>query len=282
MKPTKEQIEKYYSEALARCLNAYAQLEEKEWGKKATKVWTAKDYLAHLVVGQEETSNRVTRQAIAGQPGEIPGYRGREGINEYNDEMLAKVRQLPASELLARLKTAVGEHLSMLDGLGETDLDRPVVHPGWDRPGTLRDLFFSGYLHLPGHYQDIRRVAKKKLPHWMDVSSTDEVHYQLDRMFNFMPLIFRSERGQGMQATYLFTMEGDGGGQWAIRIADGRAEAQDGPPEKVDAEVRTRPALWIDLSTNDLNAPMAIMTRKVRINGNPALAMRLESLFQVS
>jgi len=282
MKPTKEQIKKYYSEALARCLNAYAQLEEKEWGKKASDKWTAKDYLAHLVVGQEETSNRVTRQAIAGQPGEIPGYRGREGINEYNQEMLAQVRDLPVPELLGRLKATVEEHLSMLDGLSEADLDKPVVHPGWSRPGALRDAFFSAYLHLPGHYQDIRRVAKKKLPHWMDASSTDEVHYQLDRIFNFMPLIFRSDRGQGMQATYLFTMEGDGGGQWAIRIADGQAEAQDGAPEKVDAEVRTKPALWIDLSTNDLNAPMAIMTRKVRINGNPALAMRLEGLFQVS
>ncbi len=282
MKPTKEQIQKYYSDALARCLSAYAQLDDKEWGKKASDKWTAKDYLAHLVVGQEEASNRVTRQAIAGQPGEIPGHGGREAINEYNQEMLPTANQLPVSELLGRLKASVGEHLSILAGLGEADLDRPVVHPAWSRPGTIRDLFFSSYLHLPGHYQDVRRVAKKKLPHWMDISTTEEVHYQLDRIFYFMPLIFRSDRGQGMEATYLFTMEGDGGGQWSIRIADGRAEAQDGVPEKADAEVRTKPALWIDLSTNDLNAPMAIMTRKVRINGNPALAMRLESLFQVS
>jgi len=56
----------------------------------------------------------------------------------------------------------------------------------------------------------------------------------------------------------------------------------DGPTDGFDMELRTRPELWMDLSNNDLNAAWAIMTRKVHISGNPALAMRLESLFQVS
>jgi len=106
MTPTKDQIKKYYSQALSRCLDAYAKLDDREWGKKASDRWTAKDYLAHLVASQEDVGNRTTRQAMAGQPLEIPGYRGREGINDHNEATLASVRQLSVPELLGRLKAA--------------------------------------------------------------------------------------------------------------------------------------------------------------------------------
>ena len=90
MKPTKEQIKQYYSQALQRSLESYARLDEKEWGKKASSRWTAKDYLAHLVVTQEREG--LIQQALAGQPGEIPGFDGRESINDYNERLLDGVR----------------------------------------------------------------------------------------------------------------------------------------------------------------------------------------------
>jgi uncharacterized damage-inducible protein DinB len=282
MTPTKDQIKKYYGQALGRCLDAYAKLDDKEWAKKASDRWTAKDYLAHMVIAQEEEANRLIKQALAGQPANVPGFATREEINDYNHRMLETVRALPVSELAGRLKAASEEALSMLDGLSEADLDKPAASPGWDRPGTVRDLFFASYLHLPGHYQDIRRAAKKKLPHWMEAGAPEEVHFQLDRIFHYMPLIFWSSRGADLNVTYVFNMEGEGGGQWAVRIADGKAVAQDGAPESFDMELRTKPELWIDLSNNDLNAMWAITTRKVHLGGNAGLAMKLSTLFQVS
>lgn len=282
MKPTKDEIKEYTSQALQRCLDSFSQLGDKEWGKKASDRWTAKDYLAHLVIAQEEEENHLIQQALAGEPGNIPGFATREEINGYNEQMLAKVRDLPASELLGRLKTAFDETLGILDGLSEPDLDKPASHPAWGCAGTVRDLLFASYLHLPGHYQDIRRAAKKKLPHWVEVSTAEEVHFQMDRTFHYMPLIYWSDRGGDMQATYLFTMEGEGGGQWAVRVREGKAEAECGAPENFDMELRTKPELWIDLSNKDLNAMWAITTRKVHLGGNAGLAMKLDSLFQVN
>src|SRR3972149_4613906 len=163
MKPTKEQIKQYYSQALQRSLESYARLDEKEWGKKASSRWTAKDYLAHLVVTQEREG--LIQQALAGQPGEIPGFDGRESINDYNERLLDGVRDLPAGELRGRFGPAYERRIQLLDTLSESDLDKPASNPQWDRPGTVRDIFFASYLHLPGHYQDIRRAAQKKLPH---------------------------------------------------------------------------------------------------------------------
>ena len=106
MKPTKEQIREYYTQALGRCLEAYSRLDDKDWSKKASDRWTAKDYLAHLVVSQEDEANLLTRQALAGEPGHVPGYESREQINDYNERMLATVRDVPVSGLLGRLKAA--------------------------------------------------------------------------------------------------------------------------------------------------------------------------------
>jgi len=282
MKPTKDQIKQYTAQALQRCLESFPRLGDKEWGKKVSDRWTAKDYLAHLVIAHEEEANRLIRQALAGEPANIPGFDRREEINGYNEQMLAKVRDLPVSELLGRLKAAFEETLGMLDDLGEADLDKPAFSPAWGCPGAVRDLFFSSYLHLPGHYQDIRRAAKKKLPHWVEASTPEEVHFQMERTFNYMPLIYWSDRGGDMQATYLFTMEGEGGGRWAVRIGEGRAQAQCGAPESFDMELRTKPELWVDLSNKDLNAVWAITTRKVHLGGNTGLAMKLDTLFQVN
>ena len=76
MAPTKEQIKDFYGSALQRSLDAYAKLDEKEWGKKASDVGTAKDHLAQLVGTMESETLPVTRAAIAGQAPAIPGFAG--------------------------------------------------------------------------------------------------------------------------------------------------------------------------------------------------------------
>src|SRR3990172_7834774 len=121
MTPTKEQIKKYYSQALSRCLDAYAKLDDREWGKKASDRWTAKDYLAHMVIAKEEEANRLIKQALAGEPASVPGFATREEINDYNHRMLETVRDLPGSELAGRLNAATDEAISILDGLNEAD-----------------------------------------------------------------------------------------------------------------------------------------------------------------
>ncbi len=280
-KPTQKEIREFYGQALDRCLAGFAKLDDKEWGKKASEEWTAKEHLAHLVGTEEEETLPLTRQALSGEPGRLPGFEKRTDINSFRDASMKKVLDLPVSELLSRMKTGFGEHIAMLDGLSEADLDRPANSPGWDRPGTIRDLFFGAYLFLPSQYQQIRKASKKKLPHWVEASSPEQTNYYMGRLFHYMPLIFRSDKAEDMKVTYAFNMEGDGGGQWSIHIEDGKADSDDGAPEAHDTEVRTKPETWIDLSNGDINPAFAIMTRKVHLGGNAGLAMKLGTLFSV-
>jgi putative sterol carrier protein len=145
----------------------------------------------------------------------------------------------------------------------------------------LRDLFFASYLFLAAQYQEIRKANKKKLNHWVQ-AEPDMVNYHMGRIFHYMPLVFNPEKGADTQCTYQFTMEGPGGGQWNIAIANGRADSHDGAADPHDCEIKTKPEHWIDLTTGELNAVTAIMPgpfRKVAISGNMGLAMKLGDLF---
>lgn len=277
--PTKDEITKFYTQALERCIDGFSKLDEKEWSKKASDEWTAREHLGHLVITKEVETLPLTRQALAGEPANIPGFEKREDMQSFRQSTLEQVRDVPVPDLLRRLEATVREHIAMLDNLSEADLDKPAQSPAWDRPGTVRDLFCAGYLFLPSQYQEIRRVAKKKLPHWIEASDSDQIHYHMGRVFHYMPLIYNRKAGGEMEATYQFTMEGEGGGQWSVKISDGHAVSSDGPSDPFDAEVKTKPELWMDLSQGDLNPVWAITTRKVQLGGNPALAMKLSSLF---
>lgn len=282
MAPTKDQIKQFYSQTLQRCLDAFAKLDDKEWNKKASDEWTAKEHLAHLAATHEREGLVLTKQALAGEKASIPGFEKRSDMLPFRASCMQAAKDAPVEELLQRLQAGFGEHIHMLDSLTEADLDKPTMSPAWDRPGTVRDLFFAAYLFLPSQYQEIRRVAKKKLPHWIEASTDEQANYHMGRIFHYMPLIYRSDKGADMTATYLFTMEGGGGGQWTLRIANGSAEAEDGAPASQDVEIKTKPEHWIDLTTGELNAVTAIMPgpfRKVAISGTLGLAMKLSDLF---
>jgi putative sterol carrier protein len=278
MKQSKVAMLQWYREALKRCVDAFARLDDKEWGKKASEHWTAKEHLAHLASNYEDEILVITRQGIAGQPASVPGFATQDDQLEFFRSGVAKLKDLPVPELLQRYQAAAEQHIAMLEELDEGMLDKPASSPAWSREGTIRDLFSAGYLFLANQYQEIRRVNKKKLPHWVDAGPPEFVNFHLDRLYNYMALIVRGDRAEDAQVTYQFNIEGPGGGLWRIKIADSRGSCEDGDGE-YDAEIKTKPEHWMDLASGDLNPPMAIMTRKVKLGGNAGLAMKLGSYF---
>jgi putative sterol carrier protein len=278
MKQTKDALLQRYREALKRSFDEYSRLDEKEWGKKASDHWTAKEHLAHIVSNFEDEVLLITRQAIAGQPASVPGFEKQDDAIEFFNAGVVKLRDQPVTELLERFRSAVEQHITMLEELDEGMLDKTASSPAWNREGTIRDLFTAGYLFLANQHQEVRRVNKKKVPHWLDDGPPERVNFHLDRLYNYMALIFRGDRADGVQAVYQFNIEGPGGGQWRLKIADSRAVCEDGEGEH-DAEIKTKPEHWMDLASGDLKPPIAIMTRKVKLGGNAGLAMKLGSYF---
>jgi hypothetical protein len=281
----KEALQMYYPAALQRCLDAWSQLDEGDWSTKDTKgPWTARDYLGHLVTSQQIEGNPVTAASLAGKTTDLPGPSSPGEIDAFNARNLETVRDLGSQELMQRLGALVEEHLSMLAPLSEADLERPATNLGLHSPIIVEITFDMYYLHLPLHYQDIRRCIRRRrrLPHWMDLAGEKETHDAMGRAFRLMPAFYWAERG--LRANFLFTLTGKGGGQWTLEVDDSRCSSHAGPPQHADVEIRATPALYIDMQTGDMNPISNFLSGRFRVRPltKLGLANRLEKLFAIT
>jgi hypothetical protein len=72
-----------------------------------------------------------------------------------------------------------------------------------------------------------------------------------------------------------FTLEGDGGGIFAVRIREGVMEGSVGAIAEAHLRVRTDVTTWRELNSGSLSAPEAFLRRRVRLEGKLFLAVKL-------
>lgn len=85
----------------------------------------------------------------------------------------------------------------------------------------------------------------------------------------------------GVNATFQFVVTGDGGGEWNVAIADGKATIASGKAENSSIVLTATVEDWLALVNGDLNGQTAFLTGKLKIQGDMTLAMKLESFFQL-
>ncbi len=85
----------------------------------------------------------------------------------------------------------------------------------------------------------------------------------------------------GMNATFQFVANGEGGGEWYVKIADGKGEIAKGKAQNPTIVLTAGAADWLDLMNGKLNGQTAFLTGKLKIQGDVTLAMKLESLFNL-
>jgi hypothetical protein len=72
-----------------------------------------------------------------------------------------------------------------------------------------------------------------------------------------------------------FTLEGEGGGVYGVRIRDGAVQGSVGPIDEALLRVRTDVATWRELNRGSLSAPEAFLRRRVKLEGKLFLAVKL-------
>jgi acyl-CoA dehydrogenase len=97
-------------------------------------------------------------------------------------------------------------------------------------------------------------------------------------LFASLPERFRSERAGDLRAVYAFELEGDGGGAFTVRVADGALAVEDGLADAPDVTVRARAADWMAIVEGRMDPQLAYLTKKLRVTGNLQLALRLREV----
>lgn len=97
--------------------------------------------------------------------------------------------------------------------------------------------------------------------------------------FNRMSAAFRKEAAAGLSAVYQFELSGEGGGAWVVAIRMGALEVREGRHEAPDVTLSAAARDYADIAEGRLSSMRALATRRLKIRGSMALAMKLPSLF---
>lgn len=98
-------------------------------------------------------------------------------------------------------------------------------------------------------------------------------------LFAGMPHVLRPERAAGVDAVYLFELEGEQGGRWTVHVADGRCETSAEAPERFDVLIGCEVPTFLDLATGVVRPGEAFVDGRLRVAGDLALAMRFSKMF---
>lgn len=96
-----------------------------------------------------------------------------------------------------------------------------------------------------------------------------------------LPSRVAPEAVSGKNATFSFDLGGDGGGQYTVKVNDGKVEVAEGKPENHDCEVRGNATDFMKVIKGELNPMMALFTGKIKVSNQKAL-MEYAKVFGLS
>lgn len=85
----------------------------------------------------------------------------------------------------------------------------------------------------------------------------------------------------GMNAVYQFNLTGDAPLTYSVAIADGAVAVSEGAAEKANIEITMAESDFNALIKGELNGQQAFLTGKLKVKGDMALAMKLQSVFSI-
>lgn len=101
----------------------------------------------------------------------------------------------------------------------------------------------------------------------------------VEEIFDEMPAAFLPEKAAGLNKTIQINLNGEGGGQWAVKIADGAVSVDAGQADAPHLTLRMDATDYVDLAHGQANAMALFMAGKVKVEGDISLAMKFQELF---
>lgn len=100
----------------------------------------------------------------------------------------------------------------------------------------------------------------------------------VEQFFTELPSKVNPAKVAGMNAVFQFNITGDGGGDWSVKIADGKAEVNKGAAAAPNITLTSTDENWLSIVNGKTSGQTAFLTGKLKIQGDMSLAMKLQSV----
>jgi putative sterol carrier protein len=86
---------------------------------------------------------------------------------------------------------------------------------------------------------------------------------------------FKPEHAQGVTATFVYELDGAGGGTWTVKVADGKVTVEPGTSAEPTVTYKMKASDYVDLANGDLNGAKAYLMRKLKVGGSIQMAQKM-------
>jgi putative sterol carrier protein len=86
---------------------------------------------------------------------------------------------------------------------------------------------------------------------------------------------FLPEHASGVNATFVYELEGEGGGTWTIKVADGALTVTPGTVPEPTVTYKIKASDYVNLANGDLNGAKAFLLRKLKVSGSIPMAQKM-------
>ena len=86
---------------------------------------------------------------------------------------------------------------------------------------------------------------------------------------------FVADQAAGVDATFVYELDGNGGGTWTVSIKGGQLSVITGAVPSPTVTYKMSADNYVKLANGDLNGAMAFMTRKLKVAGSIPMAQKM-------
>jgi putative sterol carrier protein len=90
---------------------------------------------------------------------------------------------------------------------------------------------------------------------------------------------FQAGKAGGLKATYHLQLAGDGGGSWAVGVADQKVSISQGAPPRADTTISMSVDNYLKVAAGQLQLVAAVQQGQIKVSGNTQLALKFAELF---
>jgi putative sterol carrier protein len=86
---------------------------------------------------------------------------------------------------------------------------------------------------------------------------------------------FQPDNAAGVDASFVFELEGNAGGTWTVRVKDKALTVETGAAPSPTVTYKMKASDYVDLVNGDLNGAKAFLTRKLKVSGSIPMAQKM-------
>jgi len=261
----------------------FAGLGEVDWdkpSKRGSGEWSLHETIAHLCALNGAGLESI-KCLMQDRPYTFIGLKDRYAFNAYNRTGIDEHLSLPKEALYARFLDIHNEAANIARDLRPDQVELTAQMPIYNRPVRIIEALGIIFIHAGiFHSAQVAEPAGQP-PLWMSLSPEIR-HRGIGRVMCALSLLYRYDLGRDLQATFMFRVDGPGGGCWHVKVFPESTSASEVMVDHPNLVIRMRSTdVFCRMFTGRLNLLLALLTGQLKLRGNLRLFPRLGSLFSV-